>query len=262
MSEQAPTRCECGRCEAVVRHEEACVVMGVDLPARDVPMWVCMADTPDEEVLDYFTDGAGCAYCESCGTEMSFNTTGQPVTRRMVPADETEADVAETPQAEYHRLLLAQATWLATNAHAAGKHKVSLHALLTALGEPEDKSLAERIVFLEMEWHDHWSFLIPEYHAGYPAEEHTRSDVAAIIAGRASEMVPRAALQHLAAMYERDGAPWKIDPPVIDVGSPNDKPNTTSLIVGRRRMTADELVALALKVVAKKEADADADATT
>lgn len=202
MSEQAPTRCECGRCEAVVRHEEACVVMGVDLPARDVPMWVCMADTPDEEVLDYFTDGAGCAYCESCGTEMSFNTTGQPVTRRMVPADETEADVAETPQAEYHRLLLAQATWLATNAHAAGKHKVSLHALLTALGEPEDKSLAERIVFLEMEWHDHWSFLIPEYHAGYPAEEHTRSDVAAIIAGRASEMVPRAALAWLVGTVE------------------------------------------------------------
>lgn len=72
--------------------------------------------------------------------------------------------MSDERNAPYERLLLSRVAQLICDAHADGKRTVSISDLLTALGEPGftgSRRVKDRMAFLEMEWHDDWSFLDP-----------------------------------------------------------------------------------------------------
>jgi hypothetical protein len=72
--------------------------------------------------------------------------------------------MSEERNAPYERLLLARVTRAIRDRHAEGKRTVAISDLLTALGESGlagSRRVKDRIAWMEMEWHDDWSFLDP-----------------------------------------------------------------------------------------------------
>jgi len=143
---QERVTCECGQCEAVTRHEEARVVMGVELPAGNVPMWVYWADTPDELVLDYFTDGEGCVYCPSCPTRLSFDADGNPVATPMVPRGLVAHMIPRAALKAYRlrmRKLEAQVQWLAEVVEGLDSQERTAEGLMLEAQDYAERRIAE-----------------------------------------------------------------------------------------------------------------------
>ena len=100
-------------------------------------------------------------------------------------------DEAYDPDIEValRHLLVARITWLVCAAVETGNRSVPLTDLLDALNEPKQcKSdiLRDRALWLEMELHDDWSFLIPTY-AGHEPDPAIEAHVQAILRGEVTD---------------------------------------------------------------------------